>query len=102
MKRFLILAVLLTGATTVLTGQTSADRASTGRGTVPIIATPPPAPGDAFFDDTVVHDIYLTINSRDWQSLKDHYLDNTYYAVDFKWRDQTVRNSGIRSRGTGS
>ena len=56
----------------------------------------------AFFDDTVVHRIDLLINSRDWQSLIDNYLDNTYYPADFKWRDQTVRNVGIRSRGTGS
>ena len=64
--------------------------------------TAPPDPSDAFFDDSVVHDVYLTINSRDWESLKTNYLDNTYYPSDFKWRDQVVRNIGIRSRGTGS
>jgi spore coat protein H len=71
--------------------------------------TPPTTPTapvvqswDPFFDDTVVHEIRLAINSRDWQSLQDHYLDNTYYPADFRWRDQTVRNIGIRSRGTGS
>ena len=42
------------------------------------------------------------MNARDWQTLKDNYLDNTYYPTDFTWRDQTVRNVGIRSRGTGS
>jgi hypothetical protein len=62
-------------------------------------AQDPTAP---FFDDSVVHDIYFTINSRDWQTLKDNYLDNTYYPVDFKWNNQGVRNAGIRSRGTGS
>ena len=55
-----------------------------------------------FFDDSQVQTIDFTINSRDWQSLKDHYLDNDYYPCDFKWRDQVVRNVGIRSRGTGS
>src|SRR6478672_12036216 len=50
----------------------------------------------------VLHDIFLTINSKDWTSLKEHFLDNTYYPCDFKWNGQTVRNSGIRSRGTGS
>jgi spore coat protein CotH len=59
-------------------------------------------PADPFFDGTVLHDIYLTINSKDWQSLKDHFLDNTYYPADFKWNGQVVRNIGIRSRGTGS
>jgi hypothetical protein len=63
---------------------------------------PPPQPWDSFFDDTVVHEIRLIINSKDWQSLQIHYLDNTYYPCDFRWRDQVVRNIGIRSRGTGS
>jgi hypothetical protein len=65
-------------------------------------ATPAPTGADAFFDDSVVHEIRLTMNSRDWQTLKDRYLDNTYYPTDLRWRDQTVRNIGIRSRGTGS
>lgn len=64
--------------------------------------TPAPLPDAVFFDDTVLHDINLTINSRDWESLKVHYMDNDYYPSDFKWRTQTVRNIGIRSRGTGS
>jgi hypothetical protein len=69
--------------------------------------TPPAAPvapdrSAAFFDDSVVHDIRLNINSRDWASLKENYLENTYYPADFRWRDQVVRNIGIRSRGTGS
>ena len=59
-------------------------------------------PADPFFDGSVLHDIFLTINSRDWASLKEHFLDNTYYPADFKWSGQTVRNIGIRSRGTGS
>jgi CotH protein len=57
---------------------------------------------DAFFADTVVHDINLVIHSGDWQALKDDYLLNTYYPADFRWRDQTVRNVGIRSRGNAS
>ena len=65
----------------------------------------PPAEIDAsaaFFDDSALHDIRLNINSRDWASLKANYLENTYYPADFRWRDQVVRNIGIRSRGTGS
>jgi spore coat protein CotH len=57
---------------------------------------------DPFFDDTVLHDIKLSINAKDWESLKIHYLENTVYPCYFEWRDQTVRNIGIRSRGTGS
>jgi hypothetical protein len=69
------------------------------------VDTNPPTPEDAaspFFDDGTLHEIRLTINSRDWQALKDNYLSNTYYPADFRWRDQTLRNIGIRSRGTGS
>jgi NADH:ubiquinone oxidoreductase subunit F (NADH-binding) len=61
-----------------------------------------PLPADAFFDDSQVHSIYLTINSKDWQSLQEHVLENTYYPSDFKWNTEVVRNIGIRSRGTGS
>jgi hypothetical protein len=64
---------------------------------------PPAATGaDAFFDDSVLQEIRLTMNAKDWQTLKDNYLDNTYYPTDFRWRDQALRNVGIRSRGTGS
>jgi hypothetical protein len=69
------------------------------------LAQPPAAtadPADRFFDDTVLHDIRLTCNPRDWASLKANFLDDTYYICDFRWNDQTVRNIGIRSRGTGS
>jgi spore coat protein CotH len=59
-------------------------------------------PADPFFDGSTLQDIFLTINSKDWSSLKEHFLDNTYYPCDFKWNGQTVRNTGIRSRGTGS
>src|SRR6266446_1964132 len=38
-----------------------------------------PDPADRFFDDSVLHDISLAINSRDWDALKANFLDNTYY-----------------------
>ena len=56
----------------------------------------------AFFDDSVVHDVRLAMSDRDWQALKDHYLENTYYPADFYWRNHILRNVGVRSRGTGS
>jgi spore coat protein CotH len=62
----------------------------------------PPDPSDPFFDDTIVHDIRLQINTKDWESLKINYLDNTVYPCYFLWNNQTVRNVGIRSRGLGS
>jgi spore coat protein CotH len=70
----------------------------------PSAAQPPAVPDETapFFDDSVVHDLYFAVNNKDWQTLKDNYLDNTYYPVDFKWQGIIVRNAGIRSRGTGS
>jgi spore coat protein CotH len=78
-------------------------QAQTVRPIRPAAAEAPPADlADPLFDGSVLHDIFLTINSRDWSSLKEHFLDNTYYPCDLKWNGQTVRNLGIRSRGTGS
>ena len=59
-------------------------------------------PAAAFFDDSQLHTITLTVNPRDWSDLKASYQLNTYYPAHFSWRDQVVRNVGIRSRGTGS
>jgi spore coat protein CotH len=61
-----------------------------------------PALSAPFFDDTVLHEIRLDINAKDWQSLKEHYLSNEYYPCDFRWGSIVVRNIGIRSRGTAS
>jgi spore coat protein CotH len=59
-------------------------------------------PTAEFFDDSVLHDLKLWINSRDWETLKTNFLSNSYYPADFLWKTTTVRNVGIRSRGNGS
>ena len=59
-------------------------------------------PTAEFFDDSVVHDLRLWINSRDWETLKTNFLSNAYYPADLQWKTTTVRNVGIRSRGNGS
>lgn len=59
-------------------------------------------PTAEFFDDSVVHELRLWINSRDWETLKTFYLSNAYYPADLRWKTTTVRNVGIRSRGNGS
>jgi hypothetical protein len=66
--------------------------------------TPPEAEptADAFFNDETVHEIRLTINPRDWRDLRDNFLSNAYHPCYFSWGGITVRNVGIRSRGTGS
>jgi spore coat protein CotH len=71
-------------------------------GVLPRAQTPTPAPADAFFDDSQVQSISLSINAKDWQTLRDNFLDNTYYPCNFTWNNEVVRNVGIRSRGTGS
>jgi spore coat protein CotH len=57
---------------------------------------------EEFFDDGVVHEIRLTINSKDWSALKSNFKENIYYPCSLQWRGVTVRNVGIRSRGLGS
>ncbi len=54
-----------------------------------------------FWDDTKVQDIYLTVNSSDWDLLRKNYQSNTYYQANLSWNgiNATV---GIRSRGSGS
>jgi spore coat protein CotH len=55
-----------------------------------------------FFDDSTVHEIRLTINSKDWSALKQNFRENIYYPTALEWRGVTVSNVGIRSRGLGS
>jgi spore coat protein CotH len=98
MKRLILTAVLLAASTGVIVNA-QIHRQLLG---IPPSQEPVLTGADAFFDDTVLHEIRLAINARDWQSLKDNYLDNTYYPCDFRWRDVVLRNIGIRSRGTGS
>ena len=54
---------------------------------------------DEFFDDSTVHELRLTLNSKDWSALKQNFKENIYYPATLKWRDVTVSNVGIRSRG---
>jgi spore coat protein H len=55
---------------------------------------------DDFFNDAVLQEVRIVMSSRDWQTLKAHAADNTYYAADLTWNGVTVRNIGIRSRGS--
>ena len=60
------------------------------------------------FDDSVLHEIRISMPAANWQALKDHYLENTYYNVDsLQWKGAgsntvTVNNLTVRSRGHGS
>ena len=101
LNRMRALAVL-TILAAALPSATLAQTPSPTNPTDPNAAAAAADPSDRFFDDSQLHDIKLTCNSRDWESLNQHYLDDTYYICDFRWSDQVLRNIGIRSRGTGS
>lgn len=57
---------------------------------------------DELFDDGVLQEIRLFVNSDDWAKLKSDFSANTYYPADLEWRGLKVRNVGIRSRGLGT
>ena len=57
---------------------------------------------DDLFDPSTLNDVRLTMKGDDWETLKEHYLEDTYYRADFHWRGTTVPIVGVRSRGTGS
>src|SRR5262245_44818683 len=73
--------------------------------TVPPTAPPPTAGSPSasdLFDPTVIQELHLTVNTRDWVQLKEEFREDTYYLADVRWRDKVVRNVGIRSRGRGT
>ena len=57
---------------------------------------------DNFFDDSTVHEVRLTLNSKDWSALKQNFKENIYYAAALQWGGVNVPNVGIRSRGLGT
>lgn len=55
-----------------------------------------------FFNDDSLQEVRIVMSSRDWQDLQARADENTYYTADIKWKGLTVRNTGIRSRGSGT
>jgi spore coat protein CotH len=55
-----------------------------------------------FFDDTQLQEVRLVVNTRDWATLKELADENAYYPATMTWKNVTVRNIGIRSRGSGT
>ena len=60
------------------------------------------SPSDALFDATSVQRLDLRLHTSDWEKLKQTFQENTYYPADVVFNGETVRNTGIRSRGLGS
>lgn len=54
------------------------------------------------FDDGQVQELRLRVNSTDWDTLVANFELNDYYPADVVWGGETIRNAGIRSRGSGS
>jgi hypothetical protein len=75
--------------------------ATTASAQTPVVP-PPPDAAAVLFDDSVLHDIHLRMNASDWLTLVQNYGRNDYYPADLQWKDQIIRNVGIRSRGSGS
>jgi spore coat protein CotH len=57
---------------------------------------------DEFFAGRSVEDVWVHINSRDWETLRARVTENTFYPCDLQWRSVRVYNAGCRSRGAGS
>jgi spore coat protein H len=57
---------------------------------------------EPLFDQSVVHELRLFLNSRDLAELRQHYDRNTDYPADLQWGTLRLPNVGIRSRGLGS
>jgi spore coat protein CotH len=88
-----------------MTAMTCVFRAHTIALSLGILALAAPAAAQSatdFFNPSVLHEIRLTVNTRDLRDLRARYRDDTYYAADFQWRGLRVRNVGIRSRGNAS
>ena len=64
--------------------------------------TPVVDPADPFFDDSVLHDVYLAMNTKDWETLQIHYMENDYYTCNIQVGSIKLQDIAIRSRGTGS
>lgn len=63
---------------------------------------------DDLFDDSVVHEVRMTMDPTKWQTLLNNILDSTDYPVDtFVWKgprnlSATLNDITIHSRGYGS
>ena len=55
-----------------------------------------------FYDPGTIQDLYLDVHPSDWAKLRENVQDNTYYPAQFRWRDITLPDVGIRQRGRSS
>jgi hypothetical protein len=72
------------------------------RETVTRTARPRELSATELFDDTRLHEVRLSINSKDLKTLRVRYLENIYLPADIDIDGTRVRNVAVRSRGAGS
>jgi spore coat protein H len=78
----------------------------------PTAPSPTPTPGsgsppagtasDPIFDQGRLHEVRISIDPSDWAALQENFRSNDYYAADITLDSTTLRQVGIRSRGSGS
>lgn len=72
-------------------------------GALPVRAQLPPSnAADALFNNQVLQEIRLLVNSRDLSLLRASFQTNLFVPADLVWNNQRVRSVAIRSRGQGS
>src|SRR5437867_11086974 len=67
-----------------------------------LLASAPAWAGDPIFDPNVLHEARIVMDPKDWQSLRDNFLTNQYYAANVSIDGEVVQQVGVRSRGKGS
>ena len=65
-------------------------------------AAQPSDAADGLFNDQVLHEIRLYVNTKDWALLQAHWEDDTHVPADFKWNGQVVHNVSLKNHGGGS
>jgi spore coat protein CotH len=67
-----------------------------------VLAVGPAWAGDPMFNPNVLHETRIVMDPKDWQSLRDNFRTNQYYAANLSVDNEVVQQVGIRSRGHGS
>ncbi len=57
---------------------------------------------DPIFDASRLHEVRIVMDAKDWQSLRQNFRSNQYYAANISLDGEVMEQVGIRSRGDGS
>lgn len=67
-----------------------------------LAAAVPAHAADPIFDASRLHEVRIVIDAKDWQSLRQNFRSNQYYAANISLDGEVMEQVGIRSRGDGS